>query len=262
MLLNWNVGNSQRPKTDLLAMLTILKAKTLFLIFFILTIDLDAQSFEGSFLGELLSADNVLKIEKKGKNYLVTLTENKDRFYLLDGYIVDKALMFQLPSDSGNDIKIFCTQFEDKLVLSFEIEGVKYQTKFHPLRTSKHSSLSSRDKNSKYQNDNRVFGTWIYLDALDSNGKAYAKFEHRGYRTNFSSDGSMVFDPRIFADERGRVDPESINKYAPSLKWRTDGQILTMELDQLEIVYYYEVKNDTLILDSRRGFIYLLKKQR
>ena len=234
-------------------------------IFFLaLNLQAIAQSYVGNYSGELLSENNLLQIEKKDGSYLVTLTENQNSFFLLEGVLLNKELIFQLPMQDGSKIPVICNKDGDGLILSFDYDGVKYQTKFSLIRSGKNGNPELISKNFKGDLDQRIFGVWTNLDLIDGTGKIDPKFEFKGYRTSFLSDGSVVMDPRTFqSNNMGRnIDNKDIYKYAPKSNWWTEGEIFTITVESAEISYHYEIRNDTLILDSRKGFIYLMKKNK
>ena len=232
-------------------------------IFFLaLNLQAIAQSYVGNYSGELLSENNLLQIEKKDGSYLVTLTENQNSFFLLEGVLLNKELIFQLPMQDSSKIPVICNKDGDELILSFVYDGVKYQTEFSLIRSGKNGNPDLNSKNFKGDLDQRIFGVWTNLDLIDGTGKIDPKFEFKGYRTSFLSDGSVVMDPRTFqSNNMGRnIDNKDIYKYAPKSTWRTEGEIFTLSVENVDISYHYEIRNDTLILDSRKGFIYLMKK--
>jgi hypothetical protein len=101
------------------------------------------QNTVGAYEGKLLADKNLLLIKEiDGKQYLELFSSEKE-YFSVDIIKVGNTFQFQLPLNDGSELLISFKDMGSYLLMGFEMDGEKYETKFGRINLPKKNPLES-----------------------------------------------------------------------------------------------------------------------
>lgn len=209
------------------------------------------QNTVGAYEGKLLADKNLLLIKEiDGKQYLELFSSEKE-YFSVDIVNVGNTFQFQLPLNDGSELLISYKDMGSYLLMAFEMDGEKYETKFDKIILPKKNPLTSFFENGKNICDPVVIGKWKHIKTYNPDGSNNTTdgSAGRGYINTYYGDGRMVPDAQMFRDAEKQNGNSNFSYLdIPAVNWKTTGQYLIIEVNGAPAEYEYFVKNDTLTL--------------
>ena len=209
------------------------------------------QNTVGAYEGKLLADKNLLLIKEiDGKQYLELFSSEKE-YFSVDIIKVGSTFQFQLPLNDGSELLISYKDMGSNLLMTFEMDREKYETKFERIILPKKNPLESFFEVGQNKYDPAVIGKWEHIKTYNPDGSNNTTdgSDGRGYINTYYGDGRTVPDAQMFRDlEKQNGNSNFSYLDIPAVNWTTKGQYLILVVNGAPTEFEYFVKNDTLTL--------------